>query len=151
MPTRIAALCDGGRFAPEPLTDAERAALASRSRGRCAGAGRRRLSGMARSAIWRKVFGEDRVAEAAAMASRAPLDLRVNTLKAKREKVLASLKHLGAKETPWSPIGLRIELGADARNPGIHAEEDFIKGASRCRTRARSSRRCCRRQSPASR
>ena len=31
--------------------------------------------------------------------------------------------------TPWSPIGLRIELGADARNPGIHAEEDFIKGA----------------------
>jgi 16S rRNA (cytosine967-C5)-methyltransferase len=24
---------------------------------------------------------------------------------------------------------LRIELGADARNPGIHAEEDFIKGA----------------------
>jgi 16S rRNA (cytosine967-C5)-methyltransferase len=62
------------------------------------------------------------------MASRAPLDLRVNTLKAKREKVLASLKHLGAQETPWSPIGLRIELGADARNPGIHAEEDFIKG-----------------------
>src|SRR5436309_15958310 len=27
----IAALCDGGRFAPEPLTDTERAALASRS------------------------------------------------------------------------------------------------------------------------
>src|SRR5205807_5002569 len=63
------------------------------------------------------------------MASRAPLDLRVNTLKAKREKVLASLKHLGAQPTPWSPIGLRIELGADARNPGINAEEDFIKGA----------------------
>ena len=27
----IAALCDGGRFAPEPLTEGERAALASRS------------------------------------------------------------------------------------------------------------------------
>ena len=63
------------------------------------------------------------------MASRAPLDLRVNTLKAKREKILASLTHLGATPTPWSPIGLRIELGADARNPGVHAEEDFIKGA----------------------
>jgi 16S rRNA (cytosine967-C5)-methyltransferase len=75
------------------------------------------------------VFGDDRVAEATAMASRAPLDLRVNTLKAKREKLLASLKHLGAKPTPWSPVGLRIELGADARNPGIHSEEDFIKGA----------------------
>ena len=63
------------------------------------------------------------------MASRAPLDLRVNTLKAKREKLLHSLAHLGVTPTPWSPIGLRIELGADARNPGIHAEEDFIKGA----------------------
>ncbi|MFN5122268.1 MAG: RsmB/NOP family class I SAM-dependent RNA methyltransferase, partial [Bradyrhizobium sp.] len=76
-----------------------------------------------------KVFGDDRVAEATAMASRAPLDLRVNTLKGKREKVLPRLSHLGARETPWSPLGLRIELGADARNPGIHAEEDFIKGA----------------------
>jgi len=63
------------------------------------------------------------------MASRAPLDLRVNTLKAKREKVLGSTAHLGTMPTPWSPLGLRIELGADARNPGIHAEEDFIKGA----------------------
>ena len=63
------------------------------------------------------------------MASRAPLDLRVNTLKANREKMLPRLSHLGAEPTPWSPIGLRIELGADARNPGIHAEEDFIKGA----------------------
>src|ERR1700738_1900608 len=74
-------------------------------------------------------FGDDRAAEATAMASRAPLDLRVNTLKAKGEKMLPSLAHLGAQPTPWSPIGLRIELGADARNPGIHAEEDFIKGA----------------------
>ena len=39
-----------------------------------------------------QVFGDDRVAEATAMASRAPLDLRVNTLKAKREKVLASTR-----------------------------------------------------------
>ena len=35
----------------------------------------------------------ERVAEATAMASRAPLDLRVNTLKAKREKMLTSLAH----------------------------------------------------------
>jgi 16S rRNA (cytosine967-C5)-methyltransferase len=62
------------------------------------------------------------------MARRAPLDLRVNTLKAKRERVLASLAHLGAVPTPWSPVGLRIELAADARNVGVHAEEVFIKG-----------------------
>jgi 16S rRNA (cytosine967-C5)-methyltransferase len=124
----IAALCDGGRFAPGPLADKERAALAARS-----------LDGAPAPVAgdypdWldgylTEVFGDDRVAEASAMASRAPLDLRVNTLKAKREKILHSLAHLGATETPWSPTGLRIELGADARNPGIHAEEDFIKGA----------------------
>src|SRR5712672_2016968 len=124
----IAALCDGGRFAPEPLSDGERAALSSRS-----------LEGAASHVAgdypeWldgylAQVFGDDRVAEATAMASRAPLDLRVNTLKARREKMLPSLAHLGAQPTPWSPLGLRIELGADARNPGIHAEQDFIKGA----------------------
>ena len=124
----IAALCDGGRFAPAPLTDHERAALGERSLegapAHIAGDYPEWLDGYLAQA-----FGEDRVAEATAMASRAPLDLRVNTLKAKREKILGSLAYLGAKPTPWSPIGLRIELGADARNPGIHAEEAFIKGA----------------------
>jgi 16S rRNA (cytosine967-C5)-methyltransferase len=124
----IAALCDGGRFAPEPLTDKERAAFASRSLDDApapiAGDYPDWLDG-----YLAKVFGDDRVTEATAMASRAPLDLRVNTLKAKREKILPRLSHLGAAETPWSPIGLRIGLAADARNPGIHAEEDFVKGA----------------------
>src|SRR5882762_3327506 len=124
----ISALCDGGRFAPEPLSEAERAALTSRfldgAPPHIAGDYPEWLD-----AHLAAVFGDDRVAEATAMASRAPLDLRVNTLKAKREKVLPRLSHLGATETPWSPLGLRIALGADARNPGIHAEEDFIKGA----------------------
>src|ERR1700689_3646861 len=124
----IAALCDGGRFAPEALSDGERAALTSRSLAdapaHVAGDYPEWLDG-----YLAEVFGEDRVAEAVAMARRAPLDLRVNTLKAKREKVLGSTAHLGTMPTPWSPLGLRIELGADARTPGIHAEEDFIKGA----------------------
>src|SRR5246127_2899110 len=112
----IAALCDGGRFAPQPLTDTERAALASRTTQDApppiAGDYPEWLDPYLAQA-----FGDDRAAEAAAMASRAPLDLRVNTLKAKREKVLRSLAHLNAKPTPWSPVGLRIELSADARNP----------------------------------
>jgi 16S rRNA (cytosine967-C5)-methyltransferase len=123
----IEKLCDGSRFSPAPLSEAERSALASRS-----------LAGAPPPVAgdypeWldpylKQVFGDDRVAEATAMASRAPLDLRVNTLKAKREKVLASLSHLGAVPTPWSPLGLRIVLAADARNVGVHAEEAFIKG-----------------------
>src|SRR3954471_863443 len=124
----IAALCDGGRFSPAPLTDAERAALMSRSLAgapsHVAGDYPEWLDG-----YLAQVFGEDRVAEATAMASRAPLDLRANTLKAKREKTLPSLAHLGAKPTPWSPLRLRLELGAAARHARIHAEEDFIKGS----------------------
>jgi 16S rRNA (cytosine967-C5)-methyltransferase len=124
----IAALCDGGRFAPVALTEAERSALTQRSLehapAHIAGDYPEWLDG-----YLMQVFGDDRVAEATAMASRAPLDLRVNTLKAKREKVEASTAHLKTKPTPWSSLGLRIDLSADARNPGIHAEEDFIKGA----------------------
>jgi 16S rRNA (cytosine967-C5)-methyltransferase len=123
----IAALFDGGRFAPAPLNEAERTALASRS---VQGAPAHIAGDYPEwlDPYLAKVFGEDRAAEATAMASRAPLDLRVNTLKASREKIMPRLKHLGAKETPWSPLGLRIELGADARNVGVHAEEDFVKG-----------------------
>src|SRR5450759_2397510 len=98
----IAALCDGGRFAPEALTERERTALVSRTLADApapiAGDYPDWLDG-----YLAEVFGDNRVAEATA--------------------------HLGTTPTPWSPIGLRIELGADARNPGIHAEEDFIKGA----------------------
>jgi 16S rRNA (cytosine967-C5)-methyltransferase len=125
---RLAGLCDGARFAPAPLSDAERTALASRT-----------LDGAPAhvagdypewlDAEFEKVFGADRIEETSAMARRAPLDLRVNTLKAERDKVFAALRHLGAKPTPWSPLGLRIELDADARSPGIHAEPEFIKGA----------------------
>src|SRR3984957_19160169 len=90
----IAALCDGGRFAPAPLSDGERAALTSRSLDAApppiAGDYPDWLDG-----TLAQVFGDDRVAEATAMASRAPLDLRVNTLKATREKVLGSIRHLG--------------------------------------------------------
>src|SRR5882757_6323938 len=124
----IAALCDGSRFAPPPLSETERAALTSRS---LADAPTHTAGDYPEwlDPYLTRIFGADRVAEATAMASRAPLDLRVNTLKANRDKILPRLSHLGATPTPWSPTGLRIALGADARNPGIHAEEDFIKGA----------------------
>src|ERR1700722_3189068 len=81
----IAPFCDGGRVAPAPLTDAERAALTSRTLddapAHIAGDYPEWLD-----SYLAQVFGDDRMAEATAMVSRAPLDLRVNTLKAKREK-----------------------------------------------------------------
>lgn len=125
---RIAALCDGARFAPEPLTDAERSALRSRD---LAGAPADVAGDYPKwlESELQAAFGDDRREEMAAMANRAPLDLRVNTLKSNRGKVLGSLRHLGATETSWSPWGLRIELDVDARSPGIQSEPDFLKGA----------------------
>src|SRR5213592_3950564 len=123
----IAARADGGRFAPAPLSAEERARLGAAD-----------LSG---APPWvagdypqwldpylARVFGEERIAEGTALASRAPLDLRVNALKAERETVCTALAHLNPVPTSWSPLGLRLALDADAKSPAIHAEPAFIKG-----------------------
>jgi 16S rRNA (cytosine967-C5)-methyltransferase len=124
----IAALCSGGRFAPAPLSEAERAALARDALDDAPAPVRGDYPDWLDPHLAR-TFGEERVAEAAALASRAPLDLRVNTLKAEREDVLPKLAHLGAEPTRWSPAGLRIRLSADAKSPALHAEPLYRKGA----------------------
>ncbi|MCC6888926.1 MAG: RsmB/NOP family class I SAM-dependent RNA methyltransferase [Hyphomicrobiales bacterium] len=123
----IARLADGSRFAPAPLTDAERRRLDAAS-----------LEGAPPwiagdypqwlDAHLAASFGEERVVEAAALATRAPLDLRVNTLKGSREAAAQALADLAPVPTRWSPHGLRIALDADARSPAVHAEPAFIKG-----------------------
>jgi 16S rRNA (cytosine967-C5)-methyltransferase len=123
----IARLVDGVRFAPPPLTPAELMALRDGS-----------LTG-ATSYIagdypeWldpylARVFGDERAEEGAALARRAPLDLRVNTLLADRERAAADLAHLHPEPTRWSPLGLRIALKAEAKNPAVHAEPAFMQG-----------------------
>jgi 16S rRNA (cytosine967-C5)-methyltransferase len=120
-------LCSGARFAPSPLTGAERAALSADT---LAGAPPAVLGDYSDwlDPYFSRVFGDDRAAEGAALARRAPLDLRVNTLRNQRATVLPKLAHLHAEPTQWSPIGLRIRLSADAKNPAIHAEPAFRKG-----------------------
>ncbi len=123
----IEALCSGARYAPEPLTDAEKAAL---ERGSLAGAPAH-ISGDYPEwldSYLARVFGDERVAEGESLASRAPLDLRVNTLAGTREDALPELAHLDAEPARWSPVGLRIRLAADAKSPAIHAEPAFLKG-----------------------
>jgi 16S rRNA (cytosine967-C5)-methyltransferase len=123
----ISRLADGGRFAPTPLTDAERARLDA--------------AGLDGAPPWvigdypewldphfAATFGDARAEEGAALASRAPVDLRVNTLKATRDEAAAAIPDLSPTPTRWSPLGLRIVLAADARSPAIHAEPAFIKG-----------------------
>jgi 16S rRNA (cytosine967-C5)-methyltransferase len=123
----IARLAEDGRHAPGALSEPERARLAAPS-----------LDG---APAWiagdypewldphlTRTFGDDRVAEGVALASRAPLDLRVNTLKGSREGAAEALAHLQPQPTRWSPCGLRIALSPDAKSPAIHAEPAFLKG-----------------------
>ncbi len=60
-------------------------------------------------------FGEDRAEEAVALASRAPLDLRVNTLKGERAEAAEALGEYAPQDTRWSPWGLRIVDPPEAR------------------------------------
>jgi 16S rRNA (cytosine967-C5)-methyltransferase len=123
----IASLCDGSRFAPAPLSDDERARLAAASLDgappHVAGDYPDWLDGKLAA-----TFGDERVEEGAALASRAPLDLRVNTLKVDRDKAAESLADLKPEPTRWSPAGLRVTLSADAKSPAVHAEPAFLKG-----------------------
>jgi 16S rRNA (cytosine967-C5)-methyltransferase len=123
----IAELCSGARFAPEPLTEAENAALASNALANAPAPVAGDYPDWLDSHLAR-VFGDDRAVEGEALATRAPLDMRVNTLIAEREDVLPKLAHLRAEPTRWSPIGLRVRLSADAKSPAIHAEPPFRKG-----------------------
>jgi len=123
----IEALCSGERFAPAPLTQTERAALGSNSLANAPAP----IQGEYPEWLepyFARAFGDERGAEGAALASRAPLDMRVNTLKAEREELLPELAHLNVEATRWSPIGLRLRLAADAKSPAIHAEPAFRKG-----------------------
>ena len=123
----IEALCTGERFDPEPLSDDERARLTSGD-----------LDGAPAHVVgnypeWLEpaldhAFGENRIAELEAMCTRAPVDLRVNSLKAIRPAAIAALAHFYPEPTPISPIGLRVPARADGRSPSLQAEPAFIKG-----------------------
>jgi 16S rRNA (cytosine967-C5)-methyltransferase len=123
----IARLADGAGYAPAALTEDERARLSSVG---LDGAPSHVMGDYPEwlDAQFTRAFGDERAEEGAALASRAPLDLRVNTLKGEREAAAKELSDLSPEPTRWSPNGLRIKLGADAKSPAIHAEPAFIKG-----------------------
>ncbi len=123
----IAKLADGSQYAPEPLTAGERERLAtadiSDAPPHVAGDYPEWLD-----THFARAFGDARAEEGAALAARAPLDLRVNKLKAEREAAAKMLSDVKPETARWSPWGLRLRLGADAKSPAIHAEPAFLKG-----------------------
>lgn len=79
-----------------------------------------------------RAFGETRAEEGAALAVPAPLDLRANTLKTTREKLIAALAESPKLSepphpTPYAPEGVRIPW-AQGRTFPWATEQSFVKG-----------------------
>jgi 16S rRNA (cytosine967-C5)-methyltransferase len=105
----VGALFDGSGYGPGALHADEHAAIASPPTDAPPLAVRCEFPSFLEAELGRSL-GTALADEMAAMLARAPVDLRVNTLKAKRDGVRDILQRDGfdAMPTPWSPVGLRI-------------------------------------------
>ncbi len=123
----IAALCSGERFAPEPLSKAEQKHLKALklddAPAHVAGDFPDWLADDLGAA-----FGDDVVAEMTALSTRAPIDIRVNTLKTERAHIVPELAYLHPEMTPHAPTGLRFSAGEDGRGPTLQVTPEFLKG-----------------------
>lgn len=123
----IETLHSGEGYGPRPLSKQERSRLTA--------AGEGELPGWVAAGLpafvvedFKATFGDRWTEEAEGlMVPRAPIDLRVNTLKTDVESVRAELAEAGleATLTPWSPVGLRL---LSEPPPNIQATETFKDG-----------------------
>ena len=129
-PETISELCDGSQHAPSRLDDHEHLQLK---------ADRDTVASMpdwvsADAPEWlfqelQRAFGKAAGTEGQALAERAPIDLRVNSLKAERARVLKAFQKYDAAPTPFSPAGVRIPSPSpQTKNPNVEAEAAHGKG-----------------------
>lgn len=123
----VAALCTGDAYAPAPLDAEERSRFETGSLDGAPDHVRGDYPDWLADAF-AAAFGDAAVAEGRALARRAPVDLRVNTLKVDRDKAIRSLAHLHPVPTGHAPSGLRIAVGEDGRAPALAAEPAYVKG-----------------------
>jgi 16S rRNA (cytosine967-C5)-methyltransferase len=123
----IEKLADGSRFALAPLDENERGRLERADLDDAPPHVRGDYPEWLDTAL-AATFGDKRAEEGLALAQRAPLDLRVNLLKSDRDKARESLAHLNAVDTSWSPVGLRMQLSAEGKQPPVTSETLFLKG-----------------------
>jgi 16S rRNA (cytosine967-C5)-methyltransferase len=126
-PSAVVEMCTGTDHTPEPLAERERAGLMEPPANAPP-----HIAADVPEWLWpsfEQAFGARAVAEGQALTRRAPADIRVNTLKSTRERVKKALSSFGAVETPFSPLGLRIDAPAGAaRTPNLQAEAAFQAG-----------------------
>lgn len=76
-----------------------------------------------------RAFGDAAADQGRALAQRAPVDLRVNTLKTDMAKVTKALAKHGAEPGPLSPMCLRLPVPArEGRHPNVEADPAHARG-----------------------
>jgi 16S rRNA (cytosine967-C5)-methyltransferase len=127
-PAAVIASADGSAHAVEPLSEAEQAGLARAVPADAPASVRGDFPDWLEPSFAR-AFGGAAAEEGAALARRAPVDLRVNTLKADRDKVLKALARFAPVSTPLSPIGVRLPApDGPGRQPNVEAEIGHGRG-----------------------
>jgi len=123
--TEVPSLFTGDGYGPALLNDSELAALVAPP-----GEPAKHIKGEYPQFLQgelARAFGEHASLEMGAMLERAPVDLRVNTLKAERDEVIAALQTEGfdAQPTRYSPIGIRLPFATR----GLEQSKSFLSGA----------------------
>lgn len=127
----IVALFNGAGYAPPPLTTDELDALANGWER--LGAAPMHVRGdfpdwIAPSLL--RAFGDEAAAleQMHALAGRAQVDIRVNTLKSDLAKVVDALGWMGAAAGTYAPDAIRLPPPPDGRGQSLQGEEGFVRG-----------------------
>lgn len=125
-PQEVATLADGAQHAPSPITDVELAGL-QRDLAEDAPDHVRGNFPQWLQPSFARVFDERVASEGAALAERAPVDLRVNSLKATAEKVEKALARYKVERAPLAPLGIRVPATQGPGKQG-HVESETSHG-----------------------
>jgi 16S rRNA (cytosine967-C5)-methyltransferase len=122
----VETLFAGQGYGPAPLSEAERAAVAAPSTGEAPLHVQGEYPAFLEDEL-KRAFGERLLDEMTALQQRAPVDLRVNSLRADRDEVLAALRDAGYAAVPTrrSALGIRLEPGVT----GLERTALFESGA----------------------
>ena len=127
-PDAMLAALEGDRFAPEMPSADDLQRFSSSDITQAPAAVRADLPDWLAKAF-ETSLGDNWIAEAVALSSRPPLDMRVNTLLSTRDQVVEALSPFAATPTELSPQGLRIApIEGGGRHPNVQAEGAFQKG-----------------------
>lgn len=127
-PEELSHSFEGDKFAPETLSEQELQALSNKMSEETPAWVAANMPEWLYNAMSSQ-FNTDFQTIANSLSTRAPIDIRVNTLKSNREKLKNVYSKYGAEETLYSPLGLRLPAAQqEKKSPNIEADAEHGKG-----------------------